>query len=162
MLRLFFALPCPNGIAAQIDAWQQDQHFAVQPVPTANLHVTLAFLGQVPESRLQQLRQVPPRLALADLAFDLHLDRLDCWPEGLLHLAPGQPPQALLKLASALQQQLQLDERPYRPHLTLARDSQPADMRTPPSFAWHVDQLHLYQSAGGQYLSLQHWPLGQP
>lgn len=167
MLRLFFALPCPSGIAAQIDAWRQDQHFVGRPVPTANLHVTLAFLGQVPESRLQQLQRVPPRLALADQAFDLHLDRLDCWPEGLLHLAPSQPPQALLKLASALQQQLQLDglslePRPYRPHLTLARDSRPAELRTPPSFAWHVDQLHLYQSAGGRYLSLQRWPLGQP
>ena len=118
MLRLFLALPCPSGIAAQIDAWRQSQHFAGRPVPTANLHVTLAFLGQVPESRLQQLQRVPPRLALADLAFDLHL--------------------------------------------TLARDSRPAELRTPPSFAWHVDQLHLYQSAGGQYLSLQRWPLGQP
>ena len=78
MLRLFFALPCPSGIAAQIDAWRQDQHFVGRPVPTTNLHVTLAFLGQVPESRLQQLQRVPPRLALADLAFDLHLDRLDC------------------------------------------------------------------------------------
>lgn len=167
MLRLFLALPCPSGIAAQIDAWRQDQHFAGRPVPTANLHVTLAFLGLVPESRLQRLQRVPPRLALADLAFDLHLDRLDCWDEGLLHLAPSQPPQALLKLASALQQQLQLDgfslePRPYRPHLTLARDSRPAELRTPPSFAWHVDQLHLYQSAGGQYLSRQRWPLGQP
>ncbi|SIQ47012.1 RNA 2',3'-cyclic phosphodiesterase [Aquipseudomonas alcaligenes] len=162
MLRLFFALPCPTGVAAQIDAWRQGQHFAGKPVPTANLHITLAFLGHVPESRLQQLQRVPPRLALADLAFDLHLDCLDCWSEGLLHLSPSQPPQALLNLASALQQQLQLDERPYRPHLTLARDSRPAEIRTPPSFTWHVDQLHLYQSAGGHYLSLQRWPLGQP
>lgn len=167
MLRLFFALPCPTKIAAQIDAWRQDQHFAGKPVPAANLHVTLAFLGQVPESRVQLLQRVPPKLALADLAFDLNLDHLDCWPEGLLHLAPSQPPQTLLKLAWALQQQLKLDgftldSRPYRPHLTLARNSRPAETRTVPSFAWRVDQLHIYHSAGGQYLSLQRWPVGQP
>lgn len=167
MLRLFFALPCPTGAAAQIDAWRQGQHFTGKPVPTTNLHVTLAFIGHVPESRLQQLRQLPTWLPLADLAFDLHLDRLDCWPDGLLHLAPSQPPEALLKLAGALQQQLQLDglsleQRPYRPHLTLARDSRPAAIGASPNFAWRVDQLHLYQSTGGQYRSLQHWPLGQP
>ena len=111
MLRLFFALPCPTKIAAQIDAWRQDQHFAGKPVPAANLHVTLAFLGQVPQSRVQLLQRVPPKLALADLAFDLNLDRLDCWPEGLLHLAPSQPPQTLLKLARALQQQLKLQQQ---------------------------------------------------
>lgn len=166
MLRLFFALPCPPLVAAQIDAWRQRQHFPGKPVPSANLHITLAFLGHLPESRLQLLQRIPLQLPLADLAFDLRLDRLDCWHGGLLHLAPSQPPAALLALASGMNRQLQLGglplaQRTYRPHLSLARESGLTGTPKPPCFAWRIDELQLYQSEGGHYRTLHRWPLGQ-
>lgn len=164
MPRLFFALPCPPMVAAQIDAWRQEQSFTGTPVATTNLHLTLAFLGHLPESRLAQLQRLPSLLPLTELAFDLRLDCLDCWPSGLLHLAPSQIPVQLLELVSSLNRQLHLsglpcERRPYRPHLTLARDSRAPKAR-PPCFAWQVDELHLYRSEQGRYLSLHHWPLG--
>jgi 2'-5' RNA ligase len=165
MLRLFFALPCPPTIATQIDAWRQTQQFAGKLVPMANLHLTLAFLGHLPQSKLALLEQLPARLPLAELAFELQLDRLDCWRGGLLHLAPSLPPAQLLALAGALNDALRLaglpsERRTYRPHLTLARASLPAPARPAPCFAWRVDELCLYQSERGRYLPLARWPLG--
>ncbi|MDG9927062.1 MULTISPECIES: RNA 2',3'-cyclic phosphodiesterase [unclassified Pseudomonas] len=164
-MRLFFALPCPTEIAERIAAWRDGCHFAGRPVPAANFHLTLAFLGHLPESRLELLRQLPPRLPLAKLAFDLRLDRLDCWQGGLLHLAPGQTPEQLLALASGLDDLLNeaglpTERRAYRPHLTLARDSRLAERQAPPTFAWRVEEMVLYQSEQGRYIPLSRWPLG--
>lgn len=164
MLRLFYALPCPVPIATRIDAWRQGQQFAGQPVPAGNLHLTLAFLGHLPESRLALLEQLPARLPLAELAFELRLDRLDCWHGGLLHLAPSQPPEQLLALVDGLKQLLAeagmpIKSRDYKPHLTLARESLLPERVAAPSYAWNVDELVLYQSEKGLYHPLRQWPL---
>lgn len=165
MLRLFFALPCPPPIVAQIDAWRLQLAFSGRLVPSANLHLTLAFLGHLPESALALLEELPPRLPLHELAFDLQLDRLDCWHGGLLHLAPSQPPAELLALASGLGQLLgesglPSEPRAYRPHLTLARDSCLPGNIGSPHFAWRVEEMVLYESTQGRYRPLAHWPLG--
>ncbi|MBF3346235.1 RNA 2',3'-cyclic phosphodiesterase, partial [Pseudomonas aeruginosa] len=47
-LRLFFALPCPPPLAERIGRWRDDRPLPGRQVATANLHLTLAFLGQVP------------------------------------------------------------------------------------------------------------------
>jgi RNA 2',3'-cyclic 3'-phosphodiesterase len=165
MLRLFYALPCPPAIAAQIDAWRQEQQFAGKAVPAANLHLTLAFLGHLPESRLALLERLPGQLPLAELAFDLQLDRIDCWHGGLLHLASSRVPAELVALANGLnglltQAGLPAEQRPYRPHLTLARDSHRPEQQVPPCFSWRVEELVLYQSEQGRYLPLSRWALG--
>lgn len=46
-LRLFFALPCPPPLAERIGRWRDDRPLPGRQVATANLHLTLAFLGQV-------------------------------------------------------------------------------------------------------------------
>ncbi|WP_394558410.1 RNA 2',3'-cyclic phosphodiesterase [Aquipseudomonas alcaligenes] len=165
MLRLFFALPCPAEIARQIDAWRQPLDLSGRLIPVANLHVTLAFLGHLPDSQLALLRQLPQQLPLHELAFELQLDRLDCWTGGLLHLAPSQPPAELMALADGLRQLLSAagmpgEERIYRPHLTLARDSRPPETQAPISFRWRAEEVVLYQSEQGRYLPLVQWPLG--
>jgi 2'-5' RNA ligase len=165
MLRLFFALPCPPAIAVEIDAWRSHLAISGRPVPSANLHLTLAFLGDLPERALALLEALPPRLPLRDLAFDLQLDHLDCWHGGLLHLAPSQPPAELLALASGLARLLDeaglaSEPRTYRPHLTLARDSCLPVQVGSPHFAWRAEELVLYRSEQGRYRPLAKWPLG--
>jgi 2'-5' RNA ligase len=164
-LRLFFALPCPAPMALRIDAWRQAQGFAGRTTPLANLHLTLAFLGHLPGSQLPLLEQIAARLPLADLDFELCLDRLKCWHGGLLHLAPSQPPAALLALANRLHQQLNqaglpCEQRTYRPHLTLARGSHLPAQTLSPSFTWRAEELVLYRSEQGHYRPLTRWPLG--
>ncbi|WP_252273266.1 RNA 2',3'-cyclic phosphodiesterase [Pseudomonas subflava] len=165
MLRLFFALPCPPAVATQIDAWRRSRAFSGRLVPTANLHLTLAFLGHQPEERLALLQQLPPQLPLTELSFELELDRLDCWHGGLLHLAPGRVPERLPRLVEGLNalllgNGLPVEPRTYRPHLTLARESSRPERSDCPVFSWRADELVLYRSEQGRYLPLSRWPLG--
>jgi 2'-5' RNA ligase len=65
--RLFFAL-WPSG--AQREALLHAivkivRHCGGRPVPAPNLHVTLAFLGSVPERRLEELSAIARRTAAA-------------------------------------------------------------------------------------------------
>ncbi|MEX6502820.1 RNA 2',3'-cyclic phosphodiesterase [Pseudomonas zhanjiangensis] len=165
-LRLFFALDCPSGLASAISHWRDGLHLPGRPVATDNLHLTLAFLGSQPLTRLAELRQVAASLHLP--GFVLHLDRLQQRRNGLLYLAPSQPPEALLTLADSLQQALRelgiaLDERAFHAHLTLMRRCPRRPAAAAPSFTWTVDHFCLFASQqasqGINYHRLQQWPL---
>ncbi|HFF2302889.1 RNA 2',3'-cyclic phosphodiesterase [Pseudomonas aeruginosa] len=115
-LRLFFALPCPPPLAERIGRWRDDRPLPGRQVATANLHLTLAFLGQVPSARLEALLDMAAAIEAAP--FDLRLDRLLRWRNGILLLAPSQPPGALLRLRRALRSglaelELPVETRPF-------------------------------------------------
>ena len=168
-MRLFFALPCPPQVAVRIVDWRNALTLEGQRVSAANLHVTLAFLGTQPNSKLPQLEQLAASVEAS--AFFLQLDQLRCWPGGLLHLASGQIPLALLNLANQLHQKLQaagfkLEQREYLPHLTLVRNCTTWTSAVPPVFGWKVDEFTLFSSdtqAGGvRYEALASWKLQHP
>ena len=152
-LRLFFALPCPPPLAERIGRWRDD--------------LTLAFLGQVPSARLEALLDMAAAIEAAP--FDLYLDRLLRWRNGILLLAPSQPPGALLRLRRALRSglaelELPVETRSFSAHLTLARDAAPLeDAPPPPTFVWQVDHFSLFCSqndaAGVRYRTLGRWAL---
>lgn len=151
--RLFLAL-CPGeavqtALAAQAQAWHWNPD-AARYAP-ADWHVTLHFIGAVPRSRLAELRAgldvpVPP--------FELRFGQPALWPHGLAVLLPMALPVALQQLHDLLarrlhQLDLRTDERPYRPHLTLARRAQTA--RPParwPAWGWRVRGYALMESTG--------------
>lgn len=89
-LRLFFALPCPPSLAERIGRWRDDRPLPGRQVATANLHLTLAFLGQVSSARLEALLDMAAAIEAAP--FDLCLDRLLRWRNGILLLAPANRP----------------------------------------------------------------------
>ncbi|MGS8175600.1 2'-5' RNA ligase family protein, partial [Pseudomonas aeruginosa] len=88
---------------------------------------------------------------------------------GILLLAPSQPPGALLRLRRALRSglaelELPVETRPFSAHLTLARDAAPLeDVPPPPTFVWQVDHFSLFCSqndaAGVRYRTLGRWAL---
>ncbi len=165
-LRLFFALDCPAPLAECIASWREGLRLRANPVAPANLHLTLAFLGQQPAECLAQLRALAA--AIAAPRFELCLDRLKRRRNGLLYLAPSQPPAALKQLADDLQQRLlargfDLDNRPFFPHLTLARRCHRLDSQDQPSFDWPVKDFVLMASElgrqGPEYHRLGRWPL---
>jgi len=165
-LRLFFALPCPLELAEAIAHWRDDLHLGGRPVAKENLHLTLAFLGSQPRGRVDELKSLAARLQ--EHAFTLHLNRLDHWKNGLLHLAPSQSPTALLVLAQHLRNALleagfNLESRPFHPHLTLARHCPVRHIEASPSFDWSATEFALFASEnfahGTHYRSLERWPL---
>ncbi|WP_047437844.1 2'-5' RNA ligase family protein, partial [Aeromonas sp. ZOR0001] len=54
MAKLFFALPVKE-LAPELIAWRDQQPWPGQPVPQANLHLTLAFLGEADELTTRRL-----------------------------------------------------------------------------------------------------------
>lgn len=165
-LRLFFALPCPPQPAAQIAFWRDSLGIKGQPVAPADLHVTLAFLGQQPQDRLPLLEQIAARLQA--IRFQVQFDQLQLWHSGLLVLASSQPPEALLHLQRELQRHLldaglPVESRPFRPHLTLLRRSHAVACPVPAPFTWTADEWGLFASESGsvspRYRLLKGWPL---
>ncbi len=166
LLRLFFALPCPKDQAQAIAAWRATLPAQGKPSHRDNLHLTLAFIGMQPASLLLQLEQLGASVQLD--AFALQLNAIECWANGILHLAPAEPAPALLTLQQRLQEGLsglgiELEQQTYRPHLTLARQCKELPSVIAPIFAWQVDSFALYLSEstpeGVRYRALASWPL---
>lgn len=100
-----------------------------RPVPPANLHVTLAFLGSTPERRLPELAQVAGAAAQdpAGEPLELSFDHLEYWRAAhLLCAAPAEASEQTAALAGRLQSALTAsgfapDLKAFRPHVTVAR-----------------------------------------
>jgi RNA 2',3'-cyclic 3'-phosphodiesterase len=132
-----------------------------RPVPAANLHVTLCFLGSVPEVRVAELGAIGRRVAAgwsppaapATLAFE----RLEHWvrPQVLCALAAAAAPpetRAAQRLAGALGDAAAAtgftpDLKPFRAHVTLARKVVKAqfDEQIRP-VRWEFDAFALIES----------------
>jgi len=168
MARLFFAL-WPDAAAAAALARLAQEVVRVaggRPVPPEKLHLTLAFLGEVDESRMPLL---PDCARLRAAGFRLELDRVGSFRRARVAWAGASaPPRELLGTQAMLAGRLaaaafSLDEREYTPHLTLARRiERPIPPAAIPPVAWNADALTLVRSESGtgRYSVLERWPLG--
>ena len=134
-----------------------------------NLHVTLAFVGEVTAPRIPVLETLGGTCAGACPAFDLSLDALGGTSQGISWLAPRDVPAPLATLHASLVAALSADafaieRRRFRPHATLARKcTGPATRRGVVPIAWRVDRLALVASTpaqgGSSYADIASWPL---
>jgi len=170
-LRLFFALWPDDRVRGELVAVVNRLRSSVSAkwVNTDKLHMTLAFLGDVEADRLTALESV------ADLldgpAFELTLDRIELWRKpGIVCLGSSTPPEALNILAAGLAKNLraagfELETRPFRAHLTLARKARhlSANSELAAPLHWSVASFCLVQSRidrqGSHYEILRDWPL---
>jgi 2'-5' RNA ligase len=152
--RLFIALWPDPGVREQLRAWRDGCAWpkSASPVRTAQLHVTLHFLGNIPRLRLPELVQ---GLGVRFTPFELSLGHSELWHGGIAVLAPDMVPEPLLALHAALGEALErlglpLEARPYRPHVTLARRAgrELAPIQGPP-ISWQVDGYALMESKVG-------------
>ena len=170
MPRVFFALwpdePARAKLAAL--AGRVADEGGGRPVPAANLHLTLAFLGDVPDDRVGVAKRVAS--GIGGPAFELALDRLGSFRRaGVSWAGPSCPPGALAHLQSSLERALRsagfaLEERPFAPHLTLARKLvRPGAAAAIDPVAWDVEGFVLVESARekGAYAQVAGWELGK-
>ncbi|MCY1442479.1 RNA 2',3'-cyclic phosphodiesterase [compost metagenome] len=131
--------------------------------------MTIAFLGSQPRGQVEALETLAN--GLEPFGFTLHLDRLARWKNGLLHLAPSKVPQALFDLERDLRERLlasgyELESRPFKPHLTLARHCPKLPAAQTPTFDWPATEFSLFASEntikGTRYRALGRWPLRPP
>lgn len=133
------------------------------------LHLTLAFLGEVPANRLPELQALGAQFQ-GTPGFTLVLDQLGYWPHNqILWAAPTASTTALGALAEDLGKALsgggfKVEARSFRPHLTLLRQARfkapLPELTLPP---WPVEALVLVASnltkSGPRYPVLGRWPL---
>ena len=170
--RLFFAIwPDPAALQQLVNLRDSlESSIRGRWILAADLHVTLAFLGQVTSDRLQILEAIASNVRAQP--FFISLDQLSGWRSaGVLCLTPRQSPKSLESLAQRLAGGLGeagfvLDKRPFRPHLTLARQvtSVPARLghRLEP-IRFEVRAFHLVQSrpsvSASAYETIRGWSL---
>jgi len=175
--RLFFALWPNESMREALSAAVDGAMKAVRggrPVPLSNLHVTLAFLGSVPEPSLAHLieraRQVSGVGEPSSATIDMRLDRIEHWRRAeLLCAAANRMPARAEELSSALKAALvaadfRPDLKPFRAHVTLARQVR----RAPPDFGmpavtWSFGEFALIESRtlpeGSSYSVVDSWAL---
>ncbi|HEX6550344.1 MAG TPA: RNA 2',3'-cyclic phosphodiesterase [Gammaproteobacteria bacterium] len=168
--RLFFAL-WPDPVLR--DTIYKATRKAVRasggkPVPPANFHVTLAFLGSLAPEAAAVAREAAT--AIRGQAFELRLDQLGFWPQPqVVWLGANRVPDAARRLAEQLasglrEGGLQLDPRPFVPHVTLARKvGKPGELGSVRPISWMAQDFVLVHSmthpSGSEYSVLQRWPL---
>ena len=178
-MRIFFALDLAPAAKMKISAWR-DRSFRelaaggmARPVPAGNFHMTLAFIGDVTEQKLerlcdsvdQSLQREPPE------AVGLAINELGYWQrQGILWLGPRHCPDELSQLATRLQGLGsrvggKLDNRAFQPHVTLFRRCKlppPAPLQ-PPDFSLDYSDFVLLETQQGKggvsYHALRCWQL---
>lgn len=153
MPRLFFAL-WPEAelrnqfasIAGQIPV-KSGRRVAVN-----NLHITLVFLGNIDEKQKDCVLASASRINCSSV--DLYLDRVGWWRKPqVVWLAPSHTPGELESLAGELagiatRCGIAVDDRPFKPHMTLMRkvrkNPRPAPAIKP--VHWPVSKYALVES----------------
>lgn len=173
-MRLFFGLEPDEHTALAVAAWRDRELPSIgRAVPVANLHITLAFLGEISPHRLERLTSATDELTQAKpmAAFSLVLDQLGYWAKPrICWLGPGVWPDELNRLASSLAglgsaQGGKRSRGQFQPHITLLRNCDippPAPLR-PPEFQLHFSHFNLLESRQGKsgvsYHPLASWQL---
>lgn len=168
MSRCFFALWPDDSTRERLAAAARGVSHHGRPVEPGNFHLTLVFLGGISKERVQELLQGASELHYP--SFTLNLDRAGWWGgPRVLWLAPTLIPDRLTRLVNGLSDLahragIVLDERPYNPHLTIARKVR--DFTGSAEFEavkWRAGKFHLLESkslkSGVVYEPLAAWPL---
>ena len=169
-LRVFFAVWPEPSLRASLAALAAEVAREARGRPTApeNIHLTLAFIGEQPVSRMAPLCALAARVG--GQRFAMMLDEIDCFRKaGIAWLGASAPQFELVALQERLANELRargfpVDERPYAPHLTLARRIEVAVRRSlGVPIVWKVSSFALMASetkaSGPSYRSLAEWPL---
>ena len=146
--------------------------FGGKPTRRDTIHLTLAFLGNVPEERLPLLAATASRVVAP--SFDLLLDQLGFWRHNhLLWAGCSAPPAALATLVDDLSAALRQagfpsagSERRFAPHVTLLRKVPADDCQPLPAMKtlhWPCPGFVLVRSdlssTGAAYQRLAEFPL---
>ena len=181
MIRAFIAITPPAPLQQTVtevrEVFQRD-NLPWRWVTAENIHLTLKFFGNVPAEQVTAMTQAMEQAARGQTAFSLRATSLGCFPHAsrprLLWIGLDDPSQALGPLsarltAACLPLGFPAEDRPFHPHLTLAR-VQKFGRTSQLSTTLHeyqnryfgeflVSHIHLYQSQlqrGGAVYTILH------
>jgi len=169
-MRLFFGLSLPDPLRRAISACAAACQSLIpgRYVREENYHITLAFLGIVPEERLDDAKDVlrrciemrsAPQLTLGEISFFGRAQNAILITR--VYSNPGLDPlhDALLRGLAA--KNLPFDPGPFSPHITLARHAQAEGISLPDGdrISFVPDCAHLYLSARNEQNILTYTPI---
>lgn len=189
MTRTFLALELPDAVKLALR--RRIERLArmipeVRWVDVASLHVTLAFLGEIDTSHLEAATQAAASVASGHTSFLLRLASIGAFGSArsprVIWVGLDGAKARLLALQAALANDLAArgfprEERPFAPHLTLARIKKPlsdaaftalAQAQGEPmvDVTWTADAISVMKSElarpAARYTALSRWPLAQP
>ncbi|GIH28744.1 RNA 2',3'-cyclic phosphodiesterase [Acrocarpospora phusangensis] len=181
---MFVALVPPPDVLAEVEAVVEplrQEWPGLTWVEPANWHITLAFLGEVPDRAQAELRVRLARAAGHHEPLTLALGKAGAFTRSGRANAlwfSVRAPARLARLAGSVAAGArragagQTDDRPYRAHFTLARSRKAADLSplvealswfdgTP----WQATSVRLFESHLGpplRYEPIEAYPLGGP
>jgi len=168
MKRLFFGLE-PTDETRQHCAklLQAIANTGSQPVPAANLHVTLVFIGLLDVAKEKALLEEVATLVTKKFA--INFNQLSYWQKpGVLCLTANEGVTGLLDLVGQLtpfaeKSAIPLDGLPYQAHVTLARKAKQSVELAFETIVWQADAFCLFESCstgnGVEYRVLKRWAL---
>ena len=188
-IRTFIALDFPLSILDSIE--QQTKRLrqtlgneVIRWVLTHNLHLTLKFLGNIPVSHLEFLKQMLAQATDSITQFDLQIGGIGSFPNSnrpRVLWVGIHAPALLSNLQKAIEEGAkrlgyEKEERPFSPHLTLGRVRQGLDGKDLQKISnalssiqlgkigiARVDSVHIYKSdlnsEGSVYTKLFSTPL---
>lgn len=162
-MRLFVAvLPPPEALAALRTVIETlPTPDGLRWTPFEQWHLTLAFLGEVPQRRLEDLTARLERAARRYPRFELALTGGGRFGDRVLWAGVQGDREVLRRLAgsvraAARRSGIAQEEGSYRPHLTLARAKPGTDLRAPVAELtafdgkpWPVTEINLVRSRLG-------------
>ena len=190
-MRIFIAIEIPQNIRvkiAEITDYLQSKTppTAVKWVDYENLHLTIKFIGETKQEKIEEITKVLSQSLAHQAPFSLEIGGLGMYPNNTnprviwLGVTGGEP---LIAMHNILDQNLarlgiQREGRPFSPHLTIARLRRNTDAassktigRTLSQFRvdslglFNIDRVQLFQSvltpSGPIYTTLFSVPLNQ-
>lgn len=179
-MRLFLAVPLPVAVRDALrDVMSQMRRSArarVRWAPPEGIHATLHFLGQHDDSMVSRLDERIAPVAGQFRAVEARLGDVGFFPDAahprVVWVGMEEAGGVLQALRERLGREihelgLEVDPRPWSPHLTLARLDVPlpssAFVATVPDIRFLVDRFCLYRSdltpGGAAYTELRSYPL---
>lgn len=186
-MRLFVGIKLDQGVTDYLAGLREEcplpgDEAEVKWLKAPQLHLTLRFLGDVPDSQLPKICEVVDRVSRSLNPFDLKVDGVDCFPDhGAVRIIWAKLRDeggTLARCFSDLEAELTAlgfspERRELVPHVTLARvryDRSRGQLRegvgriSPKHIGYAVTTLSLFQSkllaAGAEYSELFQTILG--
>lgn len=165
--RLFLALWPDEGVRKQLADLVRacQEQVRGRPVAPEKLHITLVFLGELPQTAAAAVSTCVDGLPI--LTTQLYLDRLGYWPRnGILWAGTREVDPAFASFVEDLRGRLgrlgfRVEQRPFSPHVTLMRRVRQRPRLPSPQIDWPVTGIALVRSelapTGSHYEVVRCW-----
>ncbi|WP_410771738.1 RNA 2',3'-cyclic phosphodiesterase [Fontibacillus sp. BL9] len=168
--RIFIAVPLPGAVKQALSDWVEKQKVALKFtkwVNPADYHITVQFLGDVTPNKFDDLKQQLTETAKRVNGFSLQAKEIGMFgrpsnPRVLWAGIDGDQDKLKSLYRSVTEGNRGLgfipEERPYHPHITLARkyredaklDPEPLNLSSPDFGEWSVDAIVIYRTRMGK------------